>query len=88
MVLEAFFKNILSLSFMGSILTGMIILIKRLFNNKLSANWHYYIWFLLIIRLTMPYTPESSLSIFNLFPTTSQEIETAQYINIDNNVTF
>jgi len=43
MVLEAFFKNILSLSFMGSILTGMIILIKRLFNhrrqfNPLSAN--------------------------------------------------
>ncbi|NLY18260.1 MAG: hypothetical protein GX045_04775 [Clostridiaceae bacterium] len=45
----------------------MIVLIKRLFNNKLSANWHYYIWFLLIIRLIMPYTPESSLSIYDLF---------------------
>jgi len=88
MVLETFFKNILSLSFMGSVLTGIIILIKRLLNNKLSANWHYYIWFLLIIRLTIPYTLESSLSIFNLFPSEFSKVETAQYINIDNNVTF
>jgi beta-lactamase regulating signal transducer with metallopeptidase domain len=88
MVLEAFFRNILSLSLMGSILTGIIILVKRLLNNKLSANWHYFIWFLLIVRLTMPFAPESSLSIFNLFPSTPQKIETAQYSNIDRNVPF
>jgi len=88
MVLEAFFRNILSLSLMGSILTGIIILVKRLLNNKLSANWHYFIWFLLVVRLTMPFAPESSLSIFNLFPFTPQKIETAQYSNIDRNVPF
>ena len=88
MVLEAFFRNILSLSLMGSILTGIIILVKRLLNNKLSANWHYFIWFLLVVRLTMPFAPESSLSIFNLFPSTPQKIETAQYSNIDRNVPF
>lgn len=88
MVLEAFFRNILSLSLMGSILTGIIILVKRLLNNKLSANWHYFIWFLLVVRLTMPFAPESSLSIFNLFPFTPQKIETAQYSNIGRNVPF
>jgi len=85
MALETFFKTVLSLSFMGSIMAGMIILIKRLFNNKLSASWHYYIWFLMIARLIMPYTPESPLSIFNLFPETSPVFETEQYIVTDNN---
>jgi beta-lactamase regulating signal transducer with metallopeptidase domain len=74
---------------MGSILAGMIILIKKLLNNKLSANWHYYIWFLLVIRLTMPYAPESSLSIFNLFPSAPPKVETREYIdNTDKNVAF
>jgi beta-lactamase regulating signal transducer with metallopeptidase domain len=88
MVLEVLFKTVLSLSFMGSILAGIIILTKRLFKNKLSANWHYYIWFLLIIRLAIPYSPESSLSIFNLLPSTSQRVEITQDVSVDKNVPF
>ncbi len=53
-------------SLMGSILILLILLAKLVFNNKVSANWHYYIWFLLLLRLLVPFTPESPISIYNL----------------------
>lgn len=81
MDLTALFKTMLSLSFMGSVLAVVIILTKRIFKNKLSANWHYYIWFLLIIRLIIPYAPVSSLSMFNLLSPASQRIEISQNSN-------
>lgn len=70
MNLNELFKIILSLSLMGSILAVIILIIKKLFIHKFNSHWHYYIWVLLIIRLVVPFTPESPISIFNLFPTT------------------
>jgi bla regulator protein BlaR1 len=72
---------ILSLSFMGTVVAGIIILIKALFKNRFNAVWHYYIWFLLIIRLIIPYAPESSLSIFNLLSPASQRIGISQNVS-------
>lgn len=69
------FKAILLSSAMGSFLVIIIILIKKLFKNKLSASWHYYIWLLLILRLTIPYSYQSPLSIFNIFTKTLSNIE-------------
>lgn len=63
------------MSFMGSIVAIVILLIKALFKDKLGAAWHYYIWFLLMIRLIMPYAPEASISIFNLIPQSSLMID-------------
>jgi beta-lactamase regulating signal transducer with metallopeptidase domain len=73
---------------MGTIAAGMIILIKTLFRNGFNAAWHYYIWFLLLIRLIIPYAPESPLSIFNLLSHASQRIGISQNINrsIDANI--
>ncbi|MDP5276407.1 M56 family metallopeptidase [Chengkuizengella axinellae] len=68
-------KYILYLSFMGSVVIGIILLTKVIFKDRLNARWHYYIWFLVILRLMIPYTPESSLSIFNFLPQISQQDE-------------
>lgn len=86
--LTIIFKMILSLSFMGTVVAGIIILIKALFKNRFNAAWHYYIWFLLIIRLIIPCAPESSLSIFNLLSPTSQRIGISQNVSgsIDTNI--
>lgn len=85
MDLTAVFKILLSLSFMGSILAGIILLMKGLFKNKLNANWHYYIWLLLAIRLILPYAPESSLSVFNLLPPIAQSIGISQNVSENHN---
>lgn len=54
-------------SALGSFLAIVILLIKKIFKNKLSASWHYYIWLLLLLRLAIPYSYQSPLSIFNIF---------------------
>ncbi|MBU2703081.1 bla regulator protein BlaR1 [Sporomusaceae bacterium BoRhaA] len=67
MELYSFISWLLYSSLMGSILIGLIIVVRWVFANRMSANWQYLIWFLLILKLLIPYAPESSLSVFNIF---------------------
>ncbi|WP_242833886.1 M56 family metallopeptidase [Desulfosporosinus sp. OT] len=67
-ILAELFRMIVSLSLSGSILAVGLLLIKLLFKQKLSASWHYYLWFVLILRLVIPFTPQSSLNVFNFLP--------------------
>jgi bla regulator protein BlaR1 len=60
------FQEIVYLGVIASIPLLLILVMKKLFHRVMSPRWHYYIWALLIIRLLMPYIPESSFSIFNL----------------------
>ena len=62
---SSIFDWILLSSLMGSILVFLILIVKFAFKNTLGANWHYYIWFLLLLRLIIPFTPESPMSIYN-----------------------
>ncbi|MBC8059368.1 MAG: M56 family metallopeptidase [Clostridiaceae bacterium] len=64
-ILTVIFHWIIISSATASVLTGIILFIKLIFKNRQGANWHYYIWFILVIRLLIPYTPVSSISIFN-----------------------
>lgn len=64
--LYSIFNWIAISSLMGSILILLILIAKFAFRNKASAKWHYYIWFLLLFRLIVPFTPESSFSMYNL----------------------
>lgn len=44
------------ISFMVSSVTiGVIMLIKKVFQQQLSAKWQYNLWFLLLIALTLPF---------------------------------
>jgi beta-lactamase regulating signal transducer with metallopeptidase domain len=63
------FQIVITMSFTGSVVAGIIFLTKALLKDRLNATWHYYIWFLLVIRLVVPYAPQSSFSIFNLVST-------------------
>ena len=60
------FEEVLYLGAIASIPVLLILVIKKLFRKVVSPKWHYYIWVLLIIRLLLPYIPESSFSILNL----------------------
>lgn len=59
-------QEIVYLGAIASLLVLMILLIKKLFHKTMSPKWHYYIWALLIIRLLVPYVPDSSFSVLNL----------------------
>lgn len=62
----SYFQWVLLSSAMAAVLTGIILLAKFIFKNKLGPAWHYYLWFLLLLRLVLPYTPESPVSVFNM----------------------
>ncbi|MDA2490010.1 M56 family metallopeptidase [Bacillus cereus] len=64
--LPAFFDWMIETSIMASILVGLILCIKILFRNKLTPRWQYMLWIILIIRLVLPWSPDSSYSIYSV----------------------
>ncbi|MCR8842447.1 M56 family metallopeptidase [Paenibacillus sp. SC116] len=62
------FEWVIQASFMASILVVFVLILQFLLNNKLEARWHYLLWMPVVIRLLLPWAPESSLSLYNMFP--------------------
>lgn len=54
-------KVFLSMSFSGGLLILTLLLGKRFLKNRLSRQWQYYIWLVVILRLLVPFGPEVSL---------------------------
>lgn len=67
-------KLLLSLSLSGTLLILILLLCKPLYKYRLSRQWQYYIWLVVIARLLLPFTPETSL-VGNLFREVSPAIE-------------
>lgn len=51
----------LSMSISGGLLTLALLLGKRLWRNRLSRQWQYYIWLVVVLRLLLPFAPETTL---------------------------
>lgn len=58
---------------MGSFTAMGILFVKKLFNQKLSAKFHYCIWFILIARLVIPFSLSSPINMFDFIPQTQLE---------------
>lgn len=50
---------------MGSIPAIGILLLKGILKNRLNAMFQYYIWLLLLLRLLIPFTIESPISLYH-----------------------
>ena len=68
MQLWPFFEWLLQTTVQASLLICLILLVQLMLRGKLGVRWHYCLWLLLLIRLVMPWAPESRMSIFNLIP--------------------
>ena len=72
-----------------SLLIGLILLIQICLRGRLAGRWHYGLWLLVIIRLMMPWAPQSRLSLYNLTPVSSlpqfnmQESVTNDYLALN-----
>ncbi|MGZ7147202.1 M56 family metallopeptidase [Bacillus sp. BC08] len=76
--LSHFFDWLIETSLMASILVGFILCIKVLFRNKLTPRWQYMLWIVLMIRLLLPWSPDSSYSIYSLLSYNSSVSEVIQ----------
>ena len=59
--MNAVLKIFLSMSVSGSLLILALLLGKQLLKDKISRQWQYYIWLIVILRLLLPFGPEASL---------------------------
>ncbi|MGC7872664.1 M56 family metallopeptidase [Desulfosporosinus sp. SYSU MS00001] len=49
-----------------SVLIILLLLVKTVLKTKISARLHYLLWSVVIVGLLLPWTPQSSLSLYNL----------------------
>ena len=75
-------SRLFQMSLWGSILAAIILIMKRLTGERLSAVFHYTVWGILILRLTIPYSPgfvqPLAVTKSEQPPLTRQAAETAQ----------
>ncbi|WP_236345901.1 M56 family metallopeptidase [Paenibacillus plantiphilus] len=67
-MLTTIFTTVLTLSIMSIVVVAFIVLAKLLLRERLSPRWGYLLWMLLLVRLLIPWSPESEWSVFNLIP--------------------
>lgn len=49
-----------------SVTAAVLLCIKFIFKNHLSAKWQFCLWGILLVRLCMPILPQSGLSVYNV----------------------
>lgn len=54
-------KIFCSMSVSGSLLIAILLLGKRFLKNRVSRQWQYYIWLVVVLRLLIPFGPKTSL---------------------------
>ncbi|MEK3719387.1 M56 family metallopeptidase [Paenibacillus sp. FSL H8-0034] len=59
------FDWVWSVSIMASVLVVLILVMQRVLKHRLKPRWHYLMWLLVIVRLMLPWGPESEFSIYN-----------------------
>lgn len=64
--LPRFFDWVIETSIMASVLVVVILCVKVLLRNKLTPRWSYLLWMVLIVRLLLPWSPDSSFSIYTI----------------------
>ncbi len=62
---EPFFSWLLQTSWQASILAALILVLQRLFRRFLPPAWSFGLWLILLVKLLLPVSPSSQLSLFN-----------------------
>lgn len=64
-----FYSIVYNHVFLPSLMAGLVVLLilftKLALKKQLTGEWHYYIWFLLLLKLLIPYNIQTDLSIYN-----------------------
>lgn len=64
--METWMERLLMITFQASLLVPLILLVQWLLRDHLSARWRHAFWWLLVLRLLLPVSFTTPVSIFNL----------------------
>lgn len=67
-LLQFAFRQVLVLSVMGSVLALLILVLRRILGKSLRPGWLYLLWLPLLLRLLIPWSPESPISLYGWLP--------------------
>lgn len=77
-VLISAFRWVLAAAVPGGVLVLVILAVKKIAARGTGAAFHYGIWFLLVLRLVIPYAPQSPASALNLIPVLTGLVQKAE----------
>lgn len=60
------FGCVLRATAQGVAAAAVILAVQAILRRRLPAQWQYGLWFIVLLRLALPWTPESPLSLFNV----------------------
>jgi len=66
--LQPLFDSVLRATLQASLLICLILLLQTVLRSRMEVRWHYCLWLVLLVRMAMPWTPQSRISLFNLLP--------------------
>ena len=61
----ALFRAVITASIIVLPVIVLILIIRQVLQDHMPARWMYVVWLLLPIRLLLPWTPDSSMSLYN-----------------------
>ena len=88
--MEKIWGYVVGATIFGSVTGFIVLIIKNLLKNKINKRYAYLFWMILVIKLIIPFGPESNISLFNKIPINynNQKIlsrNTTKLDNIDSN---
>lgn len=60
-------RAVLTASWQASVLVVLVLAVQAALGRWLSPRWRYALWSVVVLRLMLPVTPGSAVSVFNLF---------------------
>ncbi len=64
----SFFQWLVQTSLQASLLIILILSLQKILGNQLGVRCRYSLWLVLLVRMAMPWAPQSSISLYNLLP--------------------
>lgn len=72
--MNSLLNSLLEISLASSILIAVVLILRKLFKNKLGPTVRYGIWLVVVLRLLMPFTIPSPLSLMNILDFNRQDV--------------
>ena len=77
---QSFFGWLLQTTLVASLVICLILLIQKILGGRLGPRWCHALWLVLLIRMILPWSPSSRLSVSNLIHSLDSEIQSRQQL--------
>jgi beta-lactamase regulating signal transducer with metallopeptidase domain/uncharacterized GH25 family protein len=65
--LRMYLEWLLNHSLQAGVLVLLVLLLQWVFRRQLTNRWRFALWWIVLARLLLPFNPESTISLFNVF---------------------